>query len=521
MRASIQDVFRLWISRGVRTFGTALTFLHRFRVARSRATQRRLRARYRITADTPIVHHGPALSEQIAAKAGDAAVFATTSGSSGVPKRIPYTPARVRQVKGLYMDAFCRAFSAMDVPRTSLYVFSTTGADDSLTSLMMSERSALPPYFSCLQAPYRVHGHPDLLALEEVYGRPAVRLWVMVLSNPGALYATNPSTLALFLERLAEQWEDTTALVRAWSEKPADFSKAVRQIAARLASVGASERTQGIATADKPLSFLDCVPAVSFLCCWDGGYVRPYLERVWAKLPQHKVKHLPMYSMSTETVETLPDFRSGSLAFLPVGPGVLYEFLPVGAAVEAERLVALSALEPGERYSMVVSDPWGLARYHTEDVFRVEGHVAGLPDLRFERRLGLAFSFTGEKITGDDARYALDQILALRPDLEPVPWLTVMPSAEPNPHYKLVVASDQPVRDLDGLGNLLDKALAHGNQEYADKRRSGRLGPSQAVHLPFEEALQDIGGQRPDRSWETQFKFLPLVTRTWETAREE
>ena len=143
MRGRIQDVLRLWIGRGVRAFGRFLSRRHRRRVAGFAANQRRLRVRYGIQDDTPIVHHGPELSKQIVDKAGPTAVFATTSGSSGVPKRIPYTPSRVRQVKQLYMDVFCRAFAAMEVPRTSLYVFSTTGSDDSLTSLMMAERGEL------------------------------------------------------------------------------------------------------------------------------------------------------------------------------------------------------------------------------------------------------------------------------------------------------------------------------------------------------------------------------------------
>ena len=35
-----------------------------------------------------------------------------------------------------------------------------------------------------------------------------------------------------------------------------------------------------------------------------------------------------MYAMSTETIETVPHFRADSEpAFLPLAPGVLYEFL--------------------------------------------------------------------------------------------------------------------------------------------------------------------------------------------------
>jgi hypothetical protein len=50
------------------------------------------------------------------------------------------------------------------------------------------------------------------------------------------------------------------------------------------------------------------------------------------------------------------------------------------------------------------------------------------------------------------------------------------------------------------------------------------LGMPQTICVRFDHALRTIGGQTAERSWETQFKFLPMVTRTWEsvgTAREE
>ena len=521
MRGWIQDGFRAVIAFWVRMMGHGLNGVHRLRVRGCRRRSLTLRARYGITPDTPIVRHGEALDRRLQAVAGRGVRFASTSGSSGVPKRIPYSQKRVFQVKALYMDAFCRAFSAMGVRRTSLYVFSAIGTDDSLTSLMMAERQALPPYFSSLQAPYRVHGHPAMMALEKQYGTAAVRLWVLVMSNPGAMYATNPSTVALFLERLVEDWDGCTALIRDWVQEASAFDRNVRRIARRLRSAGDRERMAMVSNSRTPLPFLTCVPALSFLCCWDGGYVRPYLDRVWAHLDRDRVRHLPMYSMSTETVETLPDFREPDVAFLPVAPGVLYEFLSLDSEEDPSAILPPEALKVGQEYSMVVSDRWGLVRYHTEDVFSVARQVTGLPDLRFERRLGLAFSFTGEKLTGDHARAAIQAVIDQRKDLSQIPWLVLVPSAEPRPHYKLVMAGEPPVLASSQIGALLDAALGVVNQEYLDKRRSGRLSSPEAILMPFEDALRWVGRQQPGRRWETQFKFLPMVTTPWEKLMSE
>ncbi len=521
MRGTIQDGLRSLISFWVRLLGHGLELLHRIRLTQYRRRYQRLRDRYGLEDDTPICRHGEVLNQRLKMAAGQGVNFAATSGSSGVPKQIPYSKGRVRQVKALYMDAFCRAFSAMGIRRTSLYVFSATKVDDSLTSLMMAERRDLPPYLSTLQAPYRVHGHPRMLALEDRYGSAAVRFWVLVISNPGAIYATNPSTIALFLEGLSSDWSRSTKLIQDWLDNPKDFHRDIRRIAARLSSKGDSKRLLAIRQSGKPLPFSECVPGLSFLCCWDGGYVRPYLDRVWAHLDAVRCRHLPMYSMSTETVETLPHFNQPGVAFLPVAPGVLYEFLPAGAEEHPDALLRPEQLDVGHEYSMVVSDPWGLIRYHTEDVFSVERMIDGLPDLRFRRRLGLAFSFTGEKLTGDHAREAVRRVINQRQDLEHVPWMVMVPAAKPQPHYKLVVASDEAVLGASQVAQLLDSALSEVNREYADKRRSCRLISPKVVIMSFDDALRSVGRQPPDRRWETQFKFLPLVTTTWERLMTE
>lgn len=509
VRGALNDLIRWWVSAFVRAWGAALRAAFRFRLSRFLAHQRSLRARYGIEEETPVLRH----SAEGSVQQGE---VARTSGSSGVPKEIPYPARRVRLVKSMYMDAFCRAFAAFGVRRTSLYVFSATRSDDSLTSLMMREPRPLPPYLSTLQAPYRVHSNPDMLELEDRYGIDAVRLWVLALSNPGCTYATNPSTIALFAEGVVLNWAERSSLVRDWSNAPANFSRAVHRIANRIDSRGSQIRLARIARSNEALDLVDWWPGLRWVCCWDGGYVRVYLDRVRVHMPESRVNHLPMYSMSTETVETRPLFAEGAVFFVPVVPDVLVEFLPVDSDDDPTSLVPMEGLEEGEEYTMVVSDQWGLKRYQTEDVFSVFRRVNGLPDLRFERRRGLAFSFTGEKLTGDQAAEALRSVLERMPPLKASPWLVLVPSSEPHPHYKLVVTGTVDGGIPEGVEDALDEALGRVNSEYAAKRRSSRLGAPGAVSMPFKEALTRVGGQSADRSWQTQFKFLPLAVRTWE-----
>src|SRR5262249_35498766 len=129
-------------------------------------------------------------------------------------------------------------------------------------------------------------------------------------------------------------------------------------------------------------------------------YVRPFLERARGFLPPERYRFIPMYSMSTETVETVGvAVGRDDVAFLPVVPGAVVEFLPRELPDDARALLEPGQLEIGREYTLVVSDAYGLLRYQTEDVFRCERRVRSLPDLRFVGRRGLAYSFTGEKVT--------------------------------------------------------------------------------------------------------------------------
>src|SRR5260370_105214 len=149
-----------------------------------------------------------------------------------------------------------------------------------------------------------------------------------------------------------------------------------------------------------------------------------------------------MYSMSTETIETISHFQGDSISFLPLGTRVLYEFVEETAVDKVANLLSADQLEIGKTYSMVVSDPYGLRRYQTSDVFLCRGMVAGLPDLSFIRRRGLSYSFTGEKLTAEHVSMVFQGLRKEFPLLDGETFLTCVPSQpanDPIPHYKVLL----------------------------------------------------------------------------------
>ena len=522
MRETFNDALRRAIGLALVVVGVVLELRQRLEIRRYRSTQARLRRRYAIADETPVLPYGPeqrASIEVAARRCGNEARFAKTSGTTAEPKRILYPAERVARARWAFIDAFARHFATVPWRRHSFYVFSSLRDADSLTSYMMEEKR-LPPYVVALQAAYRVQAAPALQVLAQRYGDVALRLWVLTLANPGFLYSTNPSTLAMFLDAVQGDWMAATALVREFVRDRRRFETDVLTIARRITSRGAAGRLRRIAQSPAPLPLTATVPAAHTYVCWTGGYVQPFLDRLAEHLPRDRYRLLPMYSMSTETPETTPCYRRDRVAFIPLADGVLYEFLPEGDDDAPANLLPPHALRAGRNYSMVVSDAYGLRRYQTDDLFSCAGHVSGLPDLRFLRRRSLSYSFTGEKLTGDQVAMVLEHVRAEFPLLSRNAFLTCMPSTSRGgaPHYRLIGVvrhGELSLTDLEAAAARCDALLSEINGEYGGKRASGRLGPMRGTMARLDEFLRRVGGPRPD-GWEAQFKFLPLYRQRWD-----
>lgn len=515
--------------------------------------QARLRARLGVRPDTPIRPWGPEVEAAVEAWArrrtsrGVGIRWAETSGSTARPKRVPFDRPRLDVIRRASWEAAVQAGAAHGVTTPTLFVLAGLAQDASLSSLLLEDRRAregtsvpgeaegwwqrevssrargLASAASLALSPSLVRGlvmpsrwlwTPDAAPLLDAFGATAARVFLLAASDPGFLYATNPSTLAVFLDRLEAGWDDAARLCRAFVA--GDAPPAARLLLRRTAAAGWAGRLRAVAAARAAPPLEAWLPRLRCWVSWDGGYVAPFLERVRRALPAPRFAHVPMYSMSTETLETTTVWLDGEPRFLPLAPGVLHELLPEGAPDDPRLLLPATAAEPGRTYALVVSDLHGLVRYQTADLFRCEARVRGLPDLRFLRRRGLAYSFTGEKLTGEQVVAAFDLLRAREPALAARGvQLALLPSTTGLPHYRLALAwpgPPDPAHDADGAARALDELLGAQNAEYAAKRRSARLGPVVAEPVAYDR----LAAALQHDAWETQFKLLPLVSRPWE-----
>ncbi|HKE56014.1 MAG TPA: GH3 auxin-responsive promoter family protein, partial [Pyrinomonadaceae bacterium] len=368
-------------------------------------------------------------------------------------------------------------------------------------------------------APYRVQSQRALQALAERYGVAALRLWVLALANPGVLYATNPATLSAFFDELAQEWQSSARLTKDWVTTPMSFSPAVHSIARRISSRGSRERLERISSSKTPIPLSDFGPGVEAYICWTGGYLQTFLDRLPIHLPSERYRLIPMYSMSTESIETVSHFEHDRICFLPMARKVVYEFIEEGLPDHAQNLMPGSELQIGKCYAMVISNPYGLQRYQTGDVFYCRGFVGGLPDLHFLRRRDLEYSFCGEKLTAHQLSAAFQKLHQDHHELGTA-FLTCIPSHpldEAIPHYNVVAVNGNLRSELaEELGRRCDELLCEANSEYKHKRESGRLDQTRIIAVSAKEFVKRLQGA----SLENQFKFQPLYRRRWEERYE-
>lgn len=522
MRTLWNDLFRWLIGCLLVILGGFLHIYFLYRVFFYKCTQKRLKKIYNINAKTPIQSFNSNIQDSILAlHQSQQALLIETSGSTALPKKILYTKTRLLWTMFQFVDVFARAFFFLRPKRKSLFILSSMGKDNSLTSSLLNDSPA-PSWISSLQAPYRLLAKIEFTELVAKYDLDAVRIFILTITNPGVLYCTNPSTLFIFLEGLEKNWQNNTRLIRDFYNHQDTFSPALHRTLRKITSHGYQQRLNMIASSREYIPFHVMVPGVEIYSCWTGGYVKPFLIGLEKYLLPHRHRLLPMYSMSTETIETVTDCSNKETVFLPMGKNTVYEFIELGKEDLPENLQ--TELEVDKTYTMVVSDAYGLKRYQTNDLFECKSIYRGLPNLHFLRRRNLEYSFTGEKITAEQLTTVYSNLRSKYEILSNDHFLTCIPSKPKDelPHFNLIIvgttglSSDQ----RSTIAKQADLELSLMNHEYQSKIQSRRLNPIQCYELTMGEFMERMV-HKDHNKWQAQFKILPLYQKLWESCELE
>ncbi len=217
---------------------------------------------------------------------------------------------------------------------------------------------------------------------------------------------------------------------------------------------------------------------ITFLANWTGGTLKLYLPRLCELFDNVPIRDIGLLASEGRFSIPLEDNTPAGVAEITSN---LLEFIPVDRVEESNPPV-LSAhqLDIGGEYVLVVSNWAGLWRYNMDDRVRVTDRIGNSPVFEFLSRGRHTASITGEKITEHQVVTAMqqaDQATGLT-----VNRFVMQGRFTGKPHYELRLEGLSNSEALQ-LARVVDNALAEINIEYAGKRKTGRLGPIQAVLL--------------------------------------
>jgi hypothetical protein len=483
-----------------------------------RRRQHALATRYALAGISPEAY-GPAVQARItqaASRLHEPHMFVLTSGTTAEPKRLLYTHRRLRRVRQTILEQTLLSYRHLHLSRPVFYPLTDLLPNTTLSGALahryrmgLSGRFLQRVVFSDSFLPAG-----EMARLAARFSQAAVHLTCMALISPTVVIVVNPSSLFTILDT-ERDWEATRAEVNGILEDPA-----IAQMEQRLGPAGlarAASLRERCARGGVPHA-ADLFPDLRVVYCWDGGDVRPYIEHLRRRFGDRVPEFFPMFSMSTETIsyEIFP--RWSVVGGFPISPGVCYEFLP-GESARAAGLLKPWELTTDHRYTMVVSDRYGLRRYNTEDVFVCVGMVRDTPLLRFLHRAGLAYSFTGEKLTGEQLSIVYGRIrreLGI-PDLICTCFPTHTAHGIPGYVFTCWVPPGTD-RTFQLTGDLFDQFLRKVNLEYDAKRAGGRLAAPQVRRVSGPGVLERIAARGARPGSPAQSKVLPLSMMLWEQA---
>lgn len=180
---------------------------------------------------------------------------------------------------------------------------------------------------------------------------------------------------------------------------------------------------------------------------------------------------------ASEGIFSVPvEIASHESALIP--DSLFYEFIPVEE--ENAEPVTMDKLEVGKKYELVITNHSGFYRYRMKDVVLVTGYYNATPLVEFQYRIDKTVSLMGEKTTEMALRVAADSTA------KECGFLLVDSSVYPDTddvRYVFIMEIDRVPKELNAetVIDCLERNLEKVNPSYADKVKSGLIKPVKLV----------------------------------------
>lgn len=433
-----------------------------------------------------------------------------TSGTTGLPKKIPYTlhwlqAYRIPAMKVLWATYIQNYPGIMDHPYAVL---------DTQTVRENVQEHLQGVYYQAISNRHPRIGAADWYPpwYEEPWFVPEMpiahdqKMYLRIRHFVGkrlhCISAINPSTLisikdyfSKFRSTLIEDINNGTLNGEPFDAPNEPLAEALDSILAR-----------------PDFTLVDIWPELKFVSCWLTASASLYTDKLDSIFPG--VKKLPFMSCGSEGVTTIPVDDTAYSQPLAITQAY-FEFIPsdvpLREIVERRKYVKtllFDELQEGNDYHLIMSQANGFYRFWTGDIYRVDKIVDGIPWIHFVRRDGVFHSFTGEKLTETQISEAIKRTFQIH-KMEMGLFMCGPSWGEP-PHYTLMVeVASGDTHNSSVLAATLDSQLKIENIEYAAKRESNRLAPIEIFTVEPDAITRYVESKRTNTN-ANQYKYKPF-----------
>lgn len=178
--------------------------------------------------------------------------------------------------------------------------------------------------------------------------------------------------------------------------------------------------------------------------------------------------------------------------YIMIPDSCFYEFIPVdGAAAEKDDInpetVLIDQVEQDKDYELVITNQSGFYRYRMGDVIRVIGFYNESPMVIFKYRKKNIVSIAGEKFTEDHLLSSIKEF-ERRTDISIIDYC-MYPDRDADPgRYVILMEPDQPIppEKKEMCRKVLSEELMRASTSYAHYVRGGNMGKPELIFLQPE-----------------------------------
>jgi hypothetical protein len=412
-------------------------------------------------------------------------MFTMTSGTTGVPKRLPITEQMFRDYRlgwliwggGVFGD-YPHLFRYKTLQLTSDWQQSRTPHGAPCGQISGLAATSRPKVGQLLFLPPvgtdQIHDHAAK--------HYTVLRFALATERVGMIITANPSTLIEIARRAERQ---SAALVRdifdgtLSCDVPAHVRQALSRRIGRRRPKRARELEQLI-TRHGSLLPKHAWPKLSHLGVWTGGALGVFLPRLEEWYGSTVIRdHGLSASEGRMTIPVADGTAAGLLDFCHS----YFEFMPVGERGSQSPIVLEAhELELGRDYFILLTTSGGLYRYDIQDVVRCVGFEGQSPMLEFLNKGKNTSNLTGEKLSEFHVVRAVEE--SFRKLSIPNECFTLAPVLENQPRYVLLLEPGAHRDRVPALAASVQLHLERINEEYAAKCADGRLLPVEIREVP-------------------------------------